>query len=152
MAADNRGIVLGPGEGDVIPVRDTQFVYKASGQATGGAFELFEYTEPPGGRGPDPHVHRTHDEAFYILDGEMEFTMAGERIEAPAGSFVLVPKGVPHSFGNPGSVPARFLGIVSPPGLRDMFRERAEEAARIGGELSAEARIEIGKRHDQHPV
>jgi quercetin dioxygenase-like cupin family protein len=67
-------------------------------------------------RGPDdrvvaPHIHREHADAFYVLEGEMDFHVAGETVRASAGWFVLSPAGVVHGFG-PGS--ARMLNFHAP--------------------------------------
>jgi quercetin dioxygenase-like cupin family protein len=53
-------------------------------------------------RWPDPHVHREHTDAFYVLEGELTFAVgpAAERIGVAAGGFVAVPPGVVHSFAN----------------------------------------------------
>src|SRR4051812_5855396 len=56
----------------------------------------------PGEWGPDPHVHREHVDAFYLLEGELVFALGPEqeRITVGAGSFVAAPENVVHSFGN----------------------------------------------------
>ena len=69
------------------------------------------------GRAVEPHIHADEDDAFYILDGELTFTVAGEEVAAPAGTFVLVPPGVEHGFHNGGLEPARILNIHAPAGF-----------------------------------
>jgi uncharacterized RmlC-like cupin family protein len=44
------------------------------------------------------HVHHGEDEAFYVLDGELELTVGGEVMVATTGTYALAPRGVPHSF------------------------------------------------------
>jgi quercetin dioxygenase-like cupin family protein len=61
--------------------------------------------------GVAPHIHREHADAFYILEGEMDFHVAGETVRASAEWFVLSPPGVVHGFG-PGS--ARMLNFHAP--------------------------------------
>ncbi|MGH2761796.1 MAG: cupin domain-containing protein [Thermoleophilaceae bacterium] len=69
----------------------------------------------PGQRGPDPHVHYHHSDAFYVLDGELRVELGGgEDVPAPAGTFLLVPPEVVHSFVNPGPGEARFLNLHAP--------------------------------------
>jgi mannose-6-phosphate isomerase-like protein (cupin superfamily) len=71
----------------------------------------------PGERGPDPHIHRQHADAWYVLEGELTFGLGpgGEELrQAPAGSFVLVPAGVIHTFRNDGDATARFLNVHAP--------------------------------------
>ena len=51
----------------------------------------------------------------------------GQRtITAPAGSFVVVPRGVVHQPSNPGTEPTRVLLIFSPAGMDHFFEEAAE--------------------------
>jgi quercetin dioxygenase-like cupin family protein len=61
--------------------------------------------------GVAPHVHREHADAFYVLEGEMDFHLAGATVRASAGWFVLSPAGVVHGFG-PGT--ARMLNFHAP--------------------------------------
>jgi quercetin dioxygenase-like cupin family protein len=70
----------------------------------------------PGERGPDPHVHREHTDAFYVIEGELTFELGpeSERILAAAGDFVAVPPNLVHSFVNQGSGDARFINIHAP--------------------------------------
>ena len=65
---------------------------------------------------PRPHIHRDHEEAFYVLEGELTVRVGPRTITAPAGSFVVVPRGVVHQPSNPGAQPTRFLLIFLPDG------------------------------------
>jgi len=70
------------------------------------------------GRHLETHVHADEDDAFYILEGEMTFELAGgEEVAAPPGTFVLVPPGVPHGFTNHGEQPVRMLNLHAPAGF-----------------------------------
>jgi mannose-6-phosphate isomerase-like protein (cupin superfamily) len=70
----------------------------------------------PGEQGPDPHIHREHVDAFYVVEGELEFGVgpAIERVHAPAGTFVLVPPGVLHTFANRSDATVRWLNLHAP--------------------------------------
>jgi mannose-6-phosphate isomerase-like protein (cupin superfamily) len=69
------------------------------------------------GRGMEAHVHDDEDDSFYILEGEMKFLLGGEEVTAKAGTFVLVPPGLPHGFRNEGNIPVRMLNIHAPAGF-----------------------------------
>jgi len=69
------------------------------------------------GRELEEHVHAEEDDAFYILEGEMTFTLGEEEVAAPPGTFVLVPPGVEHGFRNNGADPVRMLNIHAPAGF-----------------------------------
>jgi mannose-6-phosphate isomerase-like protein (cupin superfamily) len=60
------------------------------------------------------HIHYSDDEAWYVLEGALAFIRGDERLIAAAGSGVLVPRGVPHTFWNAGSSRARYLIVLTP--------------------------------------
>lgn len=66
------------------------------------------------------HVHHRDDEAWYVIEGALRFRLADREIVAPAGSMVLVPAGLPHTFGNAGPEPSRYL-IVMPTRLQELI-------------------------------
>jgi quercetin dioxygenase-like cupin family protein len=68
----------------------------------------------PGERGPEPHLHHDHDDAFVVTAGELTFALRDRVLRAPAGTFVLIPPDVVHSFGNDGAVEAHFLNLHAP--------------------------------------
>lgn len=68
----------------------------------------------PGEHGPDPHVHHDHADTFVVMEGELTFSLRGEKLRAPAGTFVLVPPDVVHSFRNDGDGDARFFNLHVP--------------------------------------
>ncbi|MGH9919603.1 MAG: cupin domain-containing protein [Nitrososphaerales archaeon] len=60
------------------------------------------------------HVDHADDEAWYVVSGALRFRLTDREVIAEAGSTVLVPAGVPHTFGNAGPDPSRFLIILTP--------------------------------------
>jgi hypothetical protein len=70
-------------------------------------------------------------EGFYVLDGEITFTVNGERVVAGPGTFANMPVGTPHAFKNESDRPARMLISVAPAGLERLFFE-------VGRPLSAD--------------
>jgi quercetin dioxygenase-like cupin family protein len=97
-----------------------QIVFKATVATTGDAFEFLEVRVQPGG-GPPDHVHRDHDEAYYLCTGSLRFRVGDELFTATAGTFVLVRKGTAHAFTNPSTEPATMLVLVRPAGLQGFF-------------------------------
>jgi quercetin dioxygenase-like cupin family protein len=94
----------------------------ATAADTGGEFGLSLVTQPPGIATP-LHVHTNEAEAFYLLDGTMTYRAGDELHELSAGSFMYLPKGLPHAFRVTGQVPVRFLGLVVPGGLLGLYDE-----------------------------
>ena len=109
-------------EGRTIAVVGDVYRFLATGDDTTGKYAMWEAIVPPGG-GPPPHVHSREEEGFYILEGEVVFTVSGEKILAMAGMFANMPVGTPHSFKNESNRPAKMLISVAPAGLEQMFME-----------------------------
>ncbi len=78
------------------------------------------------GDGPPQHIHKTEDEAFYVLEGEINVLLGERTIRAKAGSFVLIPRGTVHTFSRVGQEPAKLLAIFSPPGVEQFFDEAVD--------------------------
>lgn len=111
-----------PPQGRTIAIVGDVYRFLATGDDTDGKYALWEAFVGPGG-GPPPHVHSREEEGFYILEGEIAFTINGERVVATAGMFANMPVGTPHSFKNESSKPAKMLISVAPAGLEKMFFE-----------------------------
>ena len=84
-------IVVAPGAGE--RVGNVEFL--ALSRHT-DRFNLAIVTIAPRRHGPPAHVHAAEDDAFYVLDGELVFEVAGEEVTASTGTFVLVPPGGAH--------------------------------------------------------
>ena len=110
-----RGYVVGPGEG--VPDRGPEV--KASGESTAGSLTLIELTIDGG---PPRHVHTREDESFYVQSGTLEVECGEDRFEAGPGSFVFLPRNLPHVFRTVGG-PATALLIITPGGLDTYFDE-----------------------------
>src|SRR5437762_11283527 len=111
-----------PSEGRTVAVVGDVYRFLTTGDDTNGKYALWEAIVPPGG-GPPPHVHSREEEGFYILEGEITFTIDGKRLMASAGMFANMPMGTPHSFKNESGKPAKMLISVAPAGLEQMFFE-----------------------------
>jgi mannose-6-phosphate isomerase-like protein (cupin superfamily) len=71
-------------------------------------------TFAPEFEGVDPHTHDDLVDAFYVLDGQVDFVVGDEMRRAGAGSFLAAPPGARHGFSNPGPEPLRVLNIHAP--------------------------------------
>lgn len=115
------------------------------------------------------HLHATHEEIFYVLEGEVELfafeptvrtsepgswtnweSSSGEKVaRATPGSVLYVPRGTPHGFRNPGLVPMRFLLVATPAGHEHYQQDIADLLAAPPSDEKAlqEAVAEIRRRH-----
>ena len=110
--AKNGAVVVLPGTG----VRTGNVEFLALTEQS-PRFNLSIITMGPGREGPELHIHEDEDDAFYVLDDEITFILGDEEVIAPAGTFVLVPPGVLHTFANRTSEPVRILNIHAPAGF-----------------------------------
>jgi quercetin dioxygenase-like cupin family protein len=108
---------------------------KASAAETGGRIAQLVVDGPRGDATP-MHVHRSEDELFYVLDGEITVLVDGERIDLAAGDFAFAPHGVAHAY-IVRSERARFLATITPGGLEDLFISHGAPAS-TGGPPSEE--------------
>ena len=137
--------VSDPGEGPTIQgPAGGPLTFRARGDQTGGALTVIENVIAPGD-GPPHHVHAHEDEAWWIIEGALRFKLGDEERTADTGAFVFVPRGVPHSFQNPGPEPARILVSFTPSGMEAFFDAFAqleefdpEAFARLGAEVGME--------------
>jgi quercetin dioxygenase-like cupin family protein len=118
-------VILGPGEGRTIagPVGGP-LTFKVTGAESDGSLTAFENEVPPG-QGPPLHTHDAEDEAWYVLEGSLRFRIGDEESNAPAGSFVFVPRGTPHAFRNDAEERARILVLFTPSGMESFFERFA---------------------------
>jgi quercetin dioxygenase-like cupin family protein len=133
-----------PGGGRTVAVVGDVYRFLATGAETNGKYALWEAIVPPGG-GPPPHVHSREEEGFYVLEGEITFTVNGEKVVATAGTFANMPVGTPHSFKNESNKPAKMLISVAPAGLEQMFFEVGVPLAEGATTAAPPTKDEIGK-------
>lgn len=136
-----RELILAPGEGPSVenPMGGL-FTFKLTSDESDGALTAIE-TFVVRQEGPPLHVH-DQDEVIYVLDGSMRVMVGDTLREAPAGSFVFIPRGTPHTWQNVGAEPLRFFATIMPAAaaFEEFFRRYAQLPARERG-LDAFARL-----------
>jgi mannose-6-phosphate isomerase-like protein (cupin superfamily) len=120
------GYLLSSRKGTHIPAIGIGITMKTDGGSTRDAYSLFEYAIPAGIHGPPPHVHTREDESFICLAGRVEVVLCGEKHEMEHGDYMLLPRDVVHTFGNPYDEEARVISVVSPAGLERYYQALAE--------------------------
>ncbi len=142
-------LVLLPGEGKALQIGGGGLgvVFKLFGTDTGGRFAVVEHPLAPGILGGPSHIHHKEDEASYVLEGEIMVQIGDQLIQAPAGTLIFKPKGIPHTFWNQGSAPARILEIISPAGFEKYFEELAELVA-PGGPPDIPRLLVLAQKYD----
>jgi mannose-6-phosphate isomerase-like protein (cupin superfamily) len=128
-AETSKPVVLHEGQGDATWFIGTLMTRKA-GASDGSGGVAFIDQLAPAGFGPPLHVHRREDEGFYILQGEVDFFCDGKMVHGSAGSWLLLPKDLPHAFKVRGETPARMLTFTFPAGFEGFVSELGSPAPR----------------------
>lgn len=110
-----------PTEREHLWMLNTLMTVLATGDDTGGAYSVLRQRQTPAGN-PPLHTHRDEDEAFYVIAGEVRFTVGGVTTVAGAGDFAFAPRGVPHGY-EVTSDEADLLVLANPGGIERFFRE-----------------------------
>lgn len=120
---NNALTMVGAQDGPTVSVVGDTYRIVISGKQTGGAYAVIDMLVPPNG-GPGPHAHAAVQEAFYMLDGEIEVKTEESNYTATKGAFINIPLGgLVHSFKNKSDSLAHMLCIVTPAGMDDFFLE-----------------------------
>jgi mannose-6-phosphate isomerase-like protein (cupin superfamily) len=120
---------------------------KLPGEAN-GAIAFYEYVSEPGVTGPPQHVHRGHDETFYVVDGTFEFTMGPGSMLLRRGAFLFIPRGTPHTFRNAGDDLGRIVGTFNPGRFANYFRELAAIITSSGSAPDRDTWADLYGRYD----
>ena len=138
-------MVLLPDQGRVLDLGTFQAVVLATADDTDGAFTLLQTRHEPPGFGPPLHRHHDSAEAFFVLEGEYLMILEDRRQVCPVGTYVYVPRGLPHTFQVVSDVPGRKLNLFAPAGMVGFFESLAE--AEAAGTATPELLDEIAARH-----
>ncbi len=138
-------VIRMPGEGKHVMLAGKPLVFLVTGQDTKHT-SMFDWTLPPG-FSTGTHVHRVQEETFYVLEGECEWRIGGQTVDAKPGTYVFIPPGVPHNIANASDKPARMIMTVSPPGHEQYFEELVKLVTR-GGSQDADAISKLRRRFD----
>lgn len=128
-------VVRHAGEGPGTWAMGSLFEHLAGAGDTDGRFGVSLVTQPPGIATP-LHRHTREAEAFFVLEGRLDYRAGDDTYELTGGSFIHLPLGLPHAFRIRGDSPARILAITAPGGLLDLYDEVGvpAEALRVPGE------------------
>ncbi|MDP9863336.1 MULTISPECIES: cupin domain-containing protein [Streptosporangium] len=117
---------------------------------TGGALGVNRLTLGVGADGAAPHHHALSSEAFYVLDGVMEFLLGDRLVTVAGGDLVVVPPGMPHAFGAAPDSTADVLVVMTPGVERFGYFRHLGLVAR--GQEPRDGLPAVQARHDVHPV
>jgi len=119
--------VVQPDEGEATWFLASRMTIKATGESTNGQFGLTEALVPPG-FAPPMHIHHREDESFYVIEGELTVRCGDDTFSAKPGTFVTLPRGVPHGFVVVSETPVRMLNLMTPGGGERFFVDAGRPA------------------------
>ena len=123
MVMDAGGIVREAGMGTNFRFwSGEELIWKVTGADTQGVLDVGEMVVDPGIAVPE-HIHHGNDETFYVLEGQLRLTVAGEEHNLRSAGFVFVPRGVRHHWLNSGQERACILLTFTPGGMDRFFVE-----------------------------
>ncbi len=125
-----------PGEGELIYDRPEGGIRLLAG---GERVVISEIRFGPGNDGPAPHIHHTHSDGFFVLEGELTLRLGDAEQQLPTGGFVMIPPGVVHTVRNTGDADVRMLNVHAPGAGFDSYLRAGRDGDRAARE-----------RFDQH--
>jgi mannose-6-phosphate isomerase-like protein (cupin superfamily) len=138
--------IVAPNGGEVIELGPARIRILEDGSTTAHRLGIGEITLAPHSDGPPQHRHAEHDEGFYVVSGTARFTVGHTDHDAPAGTLVMVPPGVPHTFANPGDQPVVMINTFTPDLYVRYFRDLRDTFA-SGREMTPQTTVEVMDRY-----
>jgi quercetin dioxygenase-like cupin family protein len=137
------GVTLKAGEGNTLNVLGMPLRFLCDAEDTDGAWSLME-EEIPAGLGPPPHRH-DWDEAYYVIEGALDFEIDGKQVRIERGDFTYLPRKTVHAFKGASPSPARVLIFAAPAHSSAFFEDVNREVRTVPDDLAKVP--SIGQRH-----
>lgn len=135
------------GEAETLHVMGAEVRFLCEADKTDRAWSLMEVVLPRLS-GPPPH-HHPWDEAYYVVEGEVSFSLDGTEKLFRAGDFIYAPGGKLHGFQGASEKPARMIIFDAPAHAESFFRDVDREVKAPADMAKVPA---IGDRHQIHFV
>ncbi len=132
-------VALGPNE----------LTFHVRDQDTRGAYSVVEWLmAPPPAPGPSQHIHKTEDEALYVVDGELDVTVEAQTTRAKPGAYPSAQRS--PSYGRqPRSGPSPIPHHPFATGIRGLLGRdvRANEGrpTQAGGSAGSSSEVQHGR-------
>ena len=136
-------MIVKPGDGKTLNVLGMPLRFLCDATDTGGAWSLME-EEIGFGQGPAAH-HHDWDEAYYVLEGALDFEIDGKTIRLQKQEFANLPRNTVHGFKGASQSPTRVLIFAAPAHSSAFFEDVNREIQKMPGDLKKMP--EIGQRH-----
>ena len=135
--------IVRAGERQALNVLGMPLRFLCDARETGDRWSLFDENIPLG-MGPPPHRH-DWDEAYYVLEGEVDFEIDGQAVKIAPGDFARLPANTIHGFKGASPEGARVLIFAQPGHASEFFEQVNDEIRSVPEDL--EKLPEIASRH-----
>jgi L-amino acid N-acyltransferase YncA/quercetin dioxygenase-like cupin family protein len=139
------GKVVQPGKGEKLNAFPDFVLPILTAADTGGAYAVLEQSSQPG-NGTPLHRHQREDESFYVLEGDYEFTVGDQMIQAGPGTYLFGPRRIPHKFRCVGTTAGRVQIMIAPAGFEKFFVELNRLAT--GGAPKAQDLVALARKYE----
>lgn len=146
----SKAFIVQPDAGRTLDLGNFEAVVLASAAQTAGEFTLLQTQNEPPDFGPPLHIHHDAAEAFYVLSGEYLMFVEDRQEQCPPGTFVYVPRGMPHTFKVVSAEPGKKLNLFAPAAMVGFFEQLAEAEAK--GEATPELLDAIATHNNMEVV
>ena len=137
------------GAGETFPRKDEVSEVKLDSIQTDGRFSVLDEYWHPGFSVP-PHFHKEHAEVFYVIDGQVEWTVGGETHLMGPGALVYIPPDTVHSVKVVGNKDYHGLMLYEPGGYeRNIYREQQYT---LEQQAQPEIQMKLREQGDFNPV
>ncbi len=146
-------VVHHAGQGPGTWAMGSLFEHLVTAGDSGGTLGMSLVTQPPGIATP-LHRHTREAEAWFVLEGRVDYQAGDDVHELSDGAFIYLPSELPHAFRIRGSRPARFLALTTPGGLMGLYDEVGVPAGAMhlpGEGEGLEMAEEIGRWNEVGP-
>lgn len=140
---------LKSGEGDDLNFLGELLTRKVAPVDTEGRWSMYEEIAPL--HCQTPYHHHPWDEAYYLLEGELEVQVDDRILILTRGDVINIPGGTPHRLQVCSAPHAKFLVFYSPADLAEQFYQHIDQEG-IESEADWERLAEIGQSHSVHIV
>ena len=137
------GVTVKAGEGNTLNVLGMPLRFLCDAKDTEGTWSLME-EEIPIGLGPPPHRH-DWDEAYYVIEGALDFEIDGQPVRVEPGDFAYLPRNTVHAFKGASTCPTRVLIFAVPAHSSAFFEDLNREVRTVPDDLAKVPAI--GQRH-----
>ena len=137
------GVIVKAREGKTLKVLGMPLRFLCDGEVAEGEWSLME-EDIPLGLGAPPHRH-DWDEAYYVIEGALDFEIDGKPVRIGPGDFAYLPRNTVHGFKGASPSPARVLIFAVPAHSSAFFEDVNREVRTLPDDLAKVPAI--GLRH-----